>query len=198
MDVNQLFPWFSTHSDREDREGSLIAEWRAKTFKNNFERRRLYKIIFIKMKDYIVKTMSYLRAEWNSGINHSPFLEHSEEYVGVSAVFAIFCHRIWHRFMSRLGEEYEFVECFRRKLKLSTYLYTVGFNHISFLNTRSQLVWVLASSRFYSITWRMTNSKIYFRKQSPLRGNFFPFRFLWIYASFLEIRPRLPCFHTIK
>ena len=35
----------------------------------------------------------------------SPFLEHSEEYVGVSAVFAIFCCRIWHRFMSRLRGE---------------------------------------------------------------------------------------------
>ena len=119
----------------------------------------------------------------------SSLLEHSEEYVGVSAVFAIFCYKIWHRFMSRLREEYEFVECFQRKLKLSTYLHTVGYNHISFLNTRSQLVWVLASSilgepggsprmassGFYSITWRMINSKIYFRKQSPFRGNFFPF-----------------------
>ena len=106
----------------------------------------------------------------------SPFLEHSEEYVGVSAVVALFCYRIWHRFMSRLREEYEFVECFQRKLKLSTYLHTVGYNHISFLNTRSQLVWVLASSGFYSITWRMINSKIYFRQQSPFRGNFFPFQ----------------------
>ena len=63
----------------------------------------------------------------------------------------------------------------RRKLKLSTYLHTVSYNHISFLN-RSQLVWVLASSGFYSITWRMISSKIHFRKQPPFRGNFSPFR----------------------
>ena len=63
----------------------------------------------------------------------------------------------------------------RRKLKLSTYLHTVSYNHISFLN-RSQLVWVLASSGFYSITWRMISSKIHFRKQTPFRGNFFPVR----------------------
>ena len=31
----------------------------------------------------------------------------------------------------------------RRKLKLSTYLQTVIYNHISFLNARSQLVWIL-------------------------------------------------------
>ena len=35
----------------------------------------------------------------------SPFPEKSEEYVGVSAVFAIFCYRISHRFMSRLRGE---------------------------------------------------------------------------------------------
>ena len=38
----------------------------------------------------------------------------------------------------------------RRKLKLSTYLQTVSYNHISFLNARWQLVRILASSRFYS------------------------------------------------
>ena len=63
----------------------------------------------------------------------------------------------------------------RRKLKLSTYLHTVSYNHISFLN-RSQLVWVLASSGFYSITWRMISSKIHFRKQPLFRGEFSPFR----------------------
>ena len=89
----------------------------------------------------------------------------------------------------------------QRKLKLSTYLHTVSYNHISFLN-RSQLVWVLASSGFYSITWRMISSKIHFRKQPPFRGNFFPFRcdifcfFEFILASWQFSRPRLPCFHT--
>ena len=62
----------------------------------------------------------------------------------------------------------------RRKLK-STYLHTVSYNHIRFLN-RSQLFWDLASSGFYSITWRMISSKIHFRKQPPFRGNVFPFR----------------------
>ena len=37
----------------------------------------------------------------------------------------------------------------RRKLKLSTYLNTVSYNHISSLNTRWQLILVLASSGFY-------------------------------------------------
>ena len=89
----------------------------------------------------------------------------------------------------------------RRKLKLSIYLHTVSYNHISFLN-RSQLVWVLASSSFYSIIWRMISSKIHFRKQPPFRGNFFPFRcdifcfFEFILASWQFSRPRLPCFHT--
>ena len=77
-----------------------------------------------------------------------------------------------------------------RKLKL-TYLLTESYNHISFFNTRSQLVWVLASSKFYSITWRMISRsagyKIHFRKQPPFRGNFFPLSvwyllLLWIYA----------------
>ena len=40
----------------------------------------------------------------------------------------------------------------RRKLKLPTYLHTVSYKHISFLNARSQFVRVLASSGFYSIT----------------------------------------------
>ena len=43
----------------------------------------------------------------------------------------------------------------RRKLKLSTYLHTVSYKHISFLNASSQFVRALASSGFYSITWRM-------------------------------------------
>ena len=137
----------------------------------------------------------------------SPFLEHSEEYVGVSAIVALFCYRIWHRFMSRLREEYEFVECFQRKLKLSTYLHTVGYNHISFLNTRSQLVWVLASSGFYSITWRMISrsacrlqnsfSKTTSVRRKPLSlVGVIPFVSLNLCS--LAIRPRLPWFHTIK
>ena len=49
-------------------------------------------------------------------------------------------------------------------------------NHINFLNIRLQLILVLTSSGFYSITWRMISKsagyKIHFRKQPPFRGNF--------------------------
>ena len=77
----------------------------------------------------------------------------------------------------------------RGGLKLSTYLHTVSYNHISFLNTHSQLLWVLTSSEFYSTTWRMISRsagyKIHFRKQPPFRGNFFPLS-VW-YLSFFWI-----------
>ena len=65
----------------------------------------------------------------------SPFLEHSEEQV----VFAILCYRIWHRFISRLRGVLNLLNVCRRKLRLSTYLQTVIYNYISFLNARSQL-----------------------------------------------------------
>ena len=74
-----------------------------------------------------------------------------------------------------------------RKLKLSTYLNTVSYNHSSFLGyTRSQLFWVLASLGFYMIS-RSAGYKIHFRKQPPLRGNLCPLAvwhlsFLWIYV----------------
>ena len=49
VDVNQLFPWFSTRSDRK---GSLIAEWRA----NNFERQRLFtKLILLRWRITLLK-----------------------------------------------------------------------------------------------------------------------------------------------
>ena len=60
------------------------------------------------------------------------------------------------------------------------FTHTVSYNNISFLNARSQLVWVLASSGFYSITWRMISRsagyKIHFRKQPLFRGNVLPCR----------------------
>ena len=110
----------------------------------------------------------------------SPFLEHLKEYVGVWAFFAIFCFGIWHHFMSRLWG-IQCVSVCQRKLKLSTYLHTVSYNHIlRFLNKRLQFVWVLASSGFYSITWGMISRsaryKVHFQKQPLLWGNFFPFR----------------------
>ena len=79
----------------------------------------------------------------------------------------------------------------RRKLKLSTYLNTVSYNHVGFLNTHLQLVWDLASSGFYSTSRirisRSAGYKIHFRKQPPFRGNLCPLSvwylsFLWIYA----------------
>ena len=79
----------------------------------------------------------------------------------------------------------------RGRLKLSTYLHTVSYNHISFLNTHSQLLWVLTSSEFYSTTWRMISRsagyKIHFWKKPPRRGNFFPLSvwylsFFWIFV----------------
>ena len=50
MDVNQLFPWFSTRSDALN-EGQIISN--DDGFLN----------YFIKIKDYIVKTTRSLRAE---------------------------------------------------------------------------------------------------------------------------------------
>ena len=76
-------------------------------------------------------------------------------------------------------EEYKFVECLSEELNYRL-THTVSYNDISFLNARSQLIWVLASSGFYSITWRMISRsvgyKIHFRKQPPFRGNFVPCR----------------------
>ena len=133
----------------------------------------------------------------------SPFLGHSEEYVGVSAVLAIFCCRIWHRFMSRLrGERICWVFLGGNSNYRHIYLHTVSYNHIRFLN-RSQLFWDLASSGFYSITWRMI-SRNSFSKRAAIQRKLFPLlvwylSFLWIYTRSFAIRgPRLPCFHTIK
>ena len=57
MDVNQLFPWFSTRSDRE---GSLTLN-EGRIISNDVDDFLNY---FIKMKDlYIVKTTRSLRAE---------------------------------------------------------------------------------------------------------------------------------------
>ena len=109
----------------------------------------------------------------------SPFLEHSEEHARVSAVSAIFCYRIRHSFMSRLrGVRIGWV--FVGGNSNNRHTHTVSYNHISFLNARSQLVWVLASFGFYSITWRMISRsagyEIHFRKQPLFRGNFLPCR----------------------
>ena len=84
----------------------------------------------------------------------------------------------------------------RRKLKLSTYLQCID---ISFLNTRSQLIWVLGtagSSGFYSITSSMISRNSFWKTASiQRRKTFFPcrydiFRFFDFYS--LVNRPRLP------
>ena len=94
----------------------------------------------------------------------------------------------------------------RRKLKLPTYLHTVSYEHISFLNARSQFVRVLASSWFYSITWRMISRfegyKIIFQnnvrhlEETLSLVGVVSFASLNLYS--LAIRPRLSCFHAIK
>ena len=68
-----------------------------------------------------------------------------------------------------LSEETQIMDFFTHcKLQMNT--------HINFLNIRSQLILVLTSSGFYSITWRMISKsagyKIHFRKQPPFTGNF--------------------------
>ena len=95
--------------------------------------------------------------------------------------FSRFCDifRIRHSFMSRLrGVRIGWV--FVGGNSNNRHTHTVSYNHISFLNARSQLVWVLASFGFYSITWRMISRsagyEIHFRKQPLFRGNFLPCR----------------------
>ena len=87
----------------------------------------------------------------------------------------------------------EYMSVCRKRLKLSTYLHTVSYKHMSFVNTRSQLLWVLASSEFYLITWRMISRsagyKIHFRKQPPFRGNVFPLSVWLIFHFFLISTP---------
>ena len=61
MDVYKLFLWFLKCSDRE---GSLVAERRAKTNQNISGNDGVFNFIYlIKMKDYIVKTTRSLRAD---------------------------------------------------------------------------------------------------------------------------------------
>jgi len=105
---------------------------------------------------------------------------------------------------SKITRSMNLLSVCRRKLKLSTYLNTVSYNHISFFgNTRSQLVWVLATLGFYLITWRMISrsagNKIHFRKQPPKPLSLVGVTsFVSLNLCSFAIRPRLPCFHTIK
>ena len=62
-----------------------------------------------------------------------------------------------------------------RKFKLSTYLHTVRYNHISFLNTRSQVLWVLGTWILFN---NMKNDKHNFIFENSLHSveTFFPCR----------------------
>ena len=83
----------------------------------------------------------------------SPFHEHSKEYVSVYAFF--FCNILLKDLTPlhvKITSNTNLLSVCQRKLKLSTYLHTLSYNHIlSFLNTRSQFVLGLATSEFYSI-----------------------------------------------
>ena len=88
MDVNQLFPWFSTHSDRE---GSLIAEQRAKTYK--IKRRQLFKLFFIGWRITLLKRVLCEQSEVAKTF--------SKVYVTVSQVVYLFdCMKTWERWMN--------------------------------------------------------------------------------------------------
>ena len=111
----------------------------------------------------------------------SPFLKHWEENVVVESRFCSILLKDLTPLHVKITRSTNLLSVCRRKLKLSTYLNTVSYNHISFPgNTRSQIVWVLATLGFYSITWgmitRSAGNKIHFRKHPPFRGNLVPCR----------------------
>ena len=53
--INSFHGFARVGGDREDREGSLIAKKRAKTYKNNFERRRLFKLLLLRWRITLLK-----------------------------------------------------------------------------------------------------------------------------------------------
>ena len=69
----------------------------------------------------------------------SPFLEHSEEHVGLLNRFCNILPQDLTAIHVKITRSTNLSSVCRRKLKLSTYLHTISYNHISFLNTRSQL-----------------------------------------------------------
>ena len=103
--------------------------------------------------------------------NFSPFLEHSKKILAFKQFLQYFATG---SDTSSCQDYEEWDECCcQREL---THCKLQMNNHINFLNIRSQLILVLTSSGFYSITWRMISKsagyKIHFRKQPPFRGNF--------------------------
>ena len=69
----------------------------------------------------------------------SPFLQHSEERAGVLNRFCNILLQDLTLLHVKIARSTNLLSFCRRKLKLSTYLHTVSYNHTSFLNTRSQL-----------------------------------------------------------
>ena len=68
-----------------------------------------------------------------------PFLEHSEEHVGLLNRFCNILPQDLTSVHVKITRSKNLLSFCPRKLKLSTYLHTISYNHISFLNTRSQL-----------------------------------------------------------
>ena len=66
----------------------------------------------------------------------SPFLEHSEEHVGLLNRFCNILPQDLTPVHVKITRSTNLLIVCRRKLKLSTYLHTISYNHISFLSTR--------------------------------------------------------------
>ena len=73
--------------------------------------------------------------------------------------FAIFFYRIWHRFMSILRGVRIFWVFVGGNSNYRLYFNTVNYNHISFLNTRSHLVWVQEEFGTFSSSLRKNTDK---------------------------------------
>ena len=86
----------------------------------------------------------------------------------------------------------------QRKLKLSTYLHCID---ISFLNTRSQLVWVLGtagSSGFYSMTWRMVSTNSFSKTASIQRKRHQNSSYGWVFQLLYKSRASLQTLRARK
>ena len=87
----------------------------------------------------------------------SPFLEHLEENVGVSAVLQYnILLQVLTPLHVKITRTKNLLSVFRRKLKLSKYLHTVSYNHISFSQS---LATRLSSCLFWFLFDNMKNDK---------------------------------------
>ena len=86
----------------------------------------------------------------------------------------------------------------QRKLKLSTYLHCID---ISFLNTRSQLVWVLGtagSSGLYSMTRRMISTNSFSKTASIQRKRHPNISYGWVFQLLYKSRSSLQALRARK